>query len=128
MSVKNEKIAYPGLAEGVTIKVADSGKCLSIYGLFAKDTIPTNFTIEAWDRLQESIHAVAKFVDENRDKLLTSEERKHVNKVQRVETRLVEQEKTLKQKQAAIQLMKQNPGMDWDSAMELAKAQAEAAA
>lgn len=124
--MSNPKVAFPGLAEGVTIKVSDSGKCISIYGLYAKDTIPTNFTIEAWDRLQESIHAVAKFVDENRQNILTQDERKHYNKVKRVETKLVEQEQTLKIKRAAVDLMVQNKGMDFDSAMLLAQAEAEA--
>lgn len=69
----------PKLAEGVSIKVADSRKCVSIYGI-TTERLPVNFTVEQFDRLNESWEAVRCFVEANRDKLLTKEERKFENK------------------------------------------------
>jgi hypothetical protein len=108
------------LTSGLKIKIAESRKCVSIYGLFGNDRIPTNFNTEAFDILVESWEEVKAFMEANRDQLLTRDERKHLNKVSKVEAKLVKDAESLKQKQKAIELMKENKGLDWDSAMQLA--------
>jgi hypothetical protein len=110
------------LTSGLKVKIADSKKCVSIYGLFGNDRIPTNFNTEAFDILVESWEEVKAFMEANRDQLLTKDERKHLNKVSKVEAKILKDADTLKVKQKAIELMKQNKGLDFDSAMQLAAA------
>ena len=65
----------PVLTDGVTIKVADSRKCVSIYGI-GGNRMPINFTVEQWDNFVENFDAIHAFVEGNRDKLLTQSQRK----------------------------------------------------
>ncbi len=116
MSTKNELVA---LDNGVTVKVSDSGKCISVYGIIS-DRQPVNFTVEMWDKLQANIHALAGFVDNNRDKLLSREERKFAKQADKQSDKIAKEAATLVQKQKAIQLMREHKGLDFDSAMQLA--------
>ena len=80
----------PTLAEGVTVKVSDSRKCISIYNV-AGNRMPGNFTIEQWDCFTESYLAIHAFVEENRDVLLTRSERKFENDAARKQARADEE-------------------------------------
>jgi hypothetical protein len=64
----------------VMIKVSDSRKCVSIYGI---QRMPYNFTIENWDQFVAVYEHLAAYVEANRSHLLSADERKYENQLAR---------------------------------------------
>lgn len=65
---------------------------------------------------------IANFLQETRESMMSREESKFERQAQGVEKKILAQQAELVIKQKALKFMRDNKGMDWNSALELAKA------
>lgn len=68
--------------EGVTVKVADSHKCFSIYGL-AGNRMPLNFTREQFDSFSRVYEALQRWYASHKSDIMTKDEKKVDREAQR---------------------------------------------
>ena len=85
---QNQEQAVPQFTDGVTAKVSDSRKCVSIYGIVS-ERMPFNLTIEMFDTLTQNWDAIQHFVESSRDQLMSKSERKSAKGYEKQDAKLI---------------------------------------